>query len=349
MSERITQDANPHAAEQSDETVGVEPRLHTGGAERFKDEYEFQRAVIEIAEEGGWEWFHIPRSAYRYAIGQGERIESGFPDLMLRRRDIKGNCHFIVAELKTDSGIVTEPQQRFLEDFAQIAPSFILRCKDWDYIVDILENGPPDTNGEIIEPSLPVIRNKEWLPPERNRNAIVRRIANELKGRDFPRGDLAELRRMKPDDIPPSALWRILVKRGLSGEVENQEVVNKWALVVHGIALMTPNAHDISMPIGKALFEGGESGRKNAFYHELRLTRLLSARGATLEYLLTQLFRMMGNAGQPFDWRKMATLILCEEDDAQQAEKVRLEIAKTYYETEYRNTKGDRDASDGDA
>lgn len=295
-------------------------------------------AVREVAQEAAWEWFHIPRMAYETTVrGAGLSIPSGFPDLVLRRRDIKGNCDFIVAELKTDTGKVTDSQQRFLDDFAKIAPTFVLRYKDWHYVVDILRNGPPDTNGKIIEPSPLTRRSREWLPPERSQNAIVYKIVEDLKARDFPRGDLAELRRMKLGDLPPGAFWRIMAQRGLLSAIENREVERRWALVVHGIALMTPNAHD-NTPIGRALFEGGESERKNAFYHELRLTRLLTARGAMLESLLTQLFRMMGNAGQPFNWQKMATLILSEESNPEKAEEIRADIAKSYYETEYRKS-----------
>lgn len=324
--------------------VNAEPGERPEGAgPAFRDEYDFMEAVRIEAQEMAWEWFHIPSKEYATAAQESNRsIPSGFPDLLLRRRDIKGNCDFIVAELKTDSGIVTEPQRRFLEDFAKIAPTFVLRCKDWDYIVKILKNGPPDTNGEVIEPSLepvpPVIRSREWLLSEPAQNAIVYKITEELKAWDFPRGDLAELRRMKLGDTPPGAFWRIMVQRGLLGKIKAREVERRWALVVHGIALMTPNAHDWNTSIGKALYEGGESGRKNAFYHDLRLARLLAARGAMFESLLTQLFRMMGNAGQPFDWRKMATLILCEESNPEKAEEVRVDIAKSYYETEYRNS-----------
>ena len=330
-------DPNAESRERSDEPEVK--ALDEGAAPEFRNESDFREAVRKVVQETEWEWFHIPEKAYETAAqGANRSIPGGFPDLLLRRRDIRGNCDFIVAELKTNIGVVKEDQQRFLEDFAKIAPTFVLRSKDWDYVVHILKNGPPDTNGKIIEPSPPIIRSREWLPPERAQNAIVFKIAEDLKAGDFSRGDLAELRRMKLDDVPPGAFWRIMAQRGLLGRIEDREIERRWALVVHGIALMTPNAHDRTVPIGKALFEGGESGRKKAFYHEIRLTRLSAARGAILESLLIQLFRMMGNAGQPFDWQKMATLILSEESNPEKAEEVREDIAKSYYETEYRNS-----------
>ena len=53
---------------------------------------------------------------------------------------------------------------------------------------------------------------------------------------DFPRGDLANLRRMSPHRPGPAAYWRLMGQEDLLGR-PNLEV--KWALIIHGIALMT--------------------------------------------------------------------------------------------------------------
>ena len=300
----------------------------------FNKEWEFTQAVIELAEKYGWERpFHIPSSVYRDAVDKGS-IPSGFPDLLLRYRDNEGNSTLIVAELKTDdegNSTVSPEQRAFLEDFAQHVPTFVFRYRDWEYIEQILRNGPPDATGAIIEPSPPIVRSKQWLPPERRLATIALQLKDDISDPSFPRGDLAGLRRMNPEVPDTKAFWQLMARKGL---LDNPALESKWALVMHGIALMTPNPHDSEVSVGKALYEGGESGRKSAFYSNLRLNRLLKARGSLLVTLLTQMFRMMKT---PFDWGEMASFILSEVDDPAKQEETRVKIARDYYRTEYRN------------
>ena len=301
---------------------------------RFNNERDFTRDVIKLAEEYGWEKpFHIPSSVYKDARDKGS-IPAGFPDLLLRYRDNEGNSTLVVAELKTDdeeNSNVSSDQRAFLEDFAQQRiPTYIFRYRDWEYIEQMLRDGPPDPTGQIIEPSLPIVRSKQW--PQRR--IIALQLKNDISDTSFPRGDLAGLRRMNPEVPDTKAFWQIMARRGL---LDNPALESKWALVMHGIALMTPNPHDSGVSVGKALYEGGESGRKNAFYSTLRLNRLLKARGSLLVTLLTQMFRMMKTAQQPFDWGEMASFILGEVDDPTKQEEGRVKIARDYYRAEYRN------------
>lgn len=300
----------------------------------FDDEWDFNRAVVELAREYEWkEPFHIPRAAYEAAAKSRPGIPAGFPDLLLRYRDNEGNSTLIVAELKTDeeSSQPSDEQRGFLEDFASHVPAFVLRPRDWDYIEQILRDGPPEPTGEIIEPSAHLSRSEPLLPPERTIRAIAYNLVQDIGASDFPRGNLAELRRMNPDEPDAPAFWKLAAKRRLT---DNPALEGKWALVMHGIALMMPNAH-ADTKVGRALFEGGDSGRRNAFYSNLRLNRLLQARGSTLRTLLSQLFRMLSSAGQPLDWREMASFILSEGDAAEEARK---EVAREYYNSEYRNS-----------
>ena len=120
---------------------------------------------------------------------------------------------------------------------------------------------------------------------------------------DFPRGDLAALRRMDPDAPDAAVFWRLLALHDLSG---NPVVESKWALILHGMALMTNtsehrSAHSGTMRVGRALFLGGEESRDSPFFSEQRLNRLLTARGPMMRTLLARMFRMMGTS-QPFDW-----------------------------------------------
>lgn len=167
---------------------------------------------------------------------------------------------------------------------------------------------------------------------------IAVRFAAAMARDDFPRGDLAELRRMDPDKPNAAAFWRLLAGQDLLG---NADFENKWALILHGIALMTNTAgnragHAGNMPVGRALFLGGEDGRDTAFFSETRLNRLLTARGPMMRTLLARMFRMMGT-DRPFDWREMARLILYDGYREDRAEDARRRIARSYYQAERRS------------
>ena len=155
---------------------------------------------------------------------------------------------------------------------------------------------------------------------------------------EHSRGDLAELRRMNPDEPDAPAFWRTMSHHDLlsSGPV----LEPKWGLILHGIALMTPtnvtsgspqSAHDSSMPVGRALFLGSEAHRGQALYSESRLNRLLTARGPMLRILLARMFRMLAASKATFNWREMSQLILNEGYNKAAFEQGRRRIAREYY------------------
>ena len=168
-------------------------------------------------------------------------------------------------------------------------------------------------------------------------------FAGRIAGENFQRGDLAQLRRMDPDAPDAAAYWRLMADRGLLGSSTWEA---KWALILHGIALMTRTAgsevanriaHDRHMPVGRALFLGGDAGRRESgYYSESRLNRLLTARGPFLRTLLARMFRMMAAANQPFNWGEMARFILYEGYE-EQSEHARRRIASEYYQAERRS------------
>ena len=170
-------------------------------------------------------------------------------------------------------------------------------------------------------------------------------FAGQIAGENFQRGDLAQLRRMDPDAPDAAAYWRLMADRDLLG---NPAWEAKWALILHGIALMTRTAgsevasrtaNDGQIPVGRALFLGGDSGRRESgYYSESRLNRLLTARGPILRTLLTRMFRMMAAANQPFNWSEMARFILYEGHSEEQSEQARRRIASAYYQAERRST-----------
>lgn len=172
-------------------------------------------------------------------------------------------------------------------------------------------------------------------------NAVT--LAGLIASENFPRGDLAQLRRMDPDNPDPAAFWRLMARQGL---FRGPEIESKWALIMHGIALMTPTnkgegyhrtAHDGYNPVGRALFLGSESRREQGFYSETRFNRLMTSRGPMLRILLARMFRMLASADVSFNWREMASFILNDGYDDEAAEQSRRRMAREYYGAERRN------------
>ena len=165
------------------------------------------------------------------------------------------------------------------------------------------------------------------------------------------RGDLAELRRMDPDEPDAAVFWRLMAQYDLLDVGEAVE--GKWALIIHGIALTTPtgsgegnhsSAHGGYVPVGRALFLGGESQRATGFYSEARLNRLLTAGGPILRTLLARMFRMLASSGVSFNWREMAQFILNEGHDEDAAEQSRRRMAREYYRAERRSNQSNSES-----
>lgn len=184
-----------------------------------------------------------------------------------------------------------------------------------------------------------VTRTSEQPSASMSWGEVAVRIANHIASEGFGRGDLAALRRMDPESPDAAAFWRLTTRYDVLRGAESER---RWGLVLHGIALMTRTAGDDAMgrsahvrglPVGRALFSGGDASRTTALYSESRFNRLLTARGAMLRTLLARMFRMMAAADVRFDWYQMSELILSEGD---RAEGIRRTIARDYYWAENR-------------
>ena len=174
--------------------------------------------------------------------------------------------------------------------------------------------------------------NKSW-------GATAMSFAGTLASEQCERGDLAALRRMDPDDPAPTAI-RLMAQKDLLGSPIVEE---KWALILHGIALMTRTsgttpqdrtAHSDSMRVGRVLFQGDGSGGERGYYSPSRFNRLMAARGPMFRTLLIRMFRMVAAANQPFNWRQMAELILYDGFKEDAAKRIRQSIAGDYYQAE---------------
>ena len=169
-------------------------------------------------------------------------------------------------------------------------------------------------------------------------------FAWQMAQEGFARGDLAGLRRMKPDAADEAVFWRLMAQQDLLEQGVDFE--RKWALILHGIALMTRtagreasgrSAHDGSVPVGRALFIGDDPGRSTGLYSETRLKRLLTSRGSMTRTLLARAFRMLAAANVSFSWREMASFILNDGFNEMATERHRRRIASHYFQAQRRS------------
>jgi hypothetical protein len=100
-------------------------------AQLEQTEKQFQEAVIDFARALGWLVYHTFDS---------RRSAAGFPDLVLVRRE-----QLIFAELKTERGRVSEPQQEWIQSLllieratARTVSVAVWRPSDWSLIEEIL-------------------------------------------------------------------------------------------------------------------------------------------------------------------------------------------------------------------
>jgi CRISPR system Cascade subunit CasB len=144
---------------------------------------------------------------------------------------------------------------------------------------------------------------------------LVALIGNEF----FGTGPLAELRRMDPKRGAGStpALHRLLA-RHVPDDWLVGENINRWALLVHLLALAAPGQHRGGGALGAAMFAAG--------YSEGRLTRLLEAREADLNVVLPRMVRFLVAKGERLNPYELARFVLWRGGETE-----RMRIARDYY------------------
>lgn len=98
--------------------AGVSRRRRPAYARRrSEDEASFQRTVVHFASLTGWRWYHPPDNRPNER-GRVQAVQAGFPDLWLVRR-----TRIIVAELKTETGRLSDAQRAWIGDLQAFALS----------------------------------------------------------------------------------------------------------------------------------------------------------------------------------------------------------------------------------
>ena len=190
----------------------------------------------------------------------------------------------------------------------------------------------------------------ETEPPPRPPNwedAVVH-LASQLAHPRFPAADLARLRRLNPEQPSDQLFWKLLAS--VEPPVVGPAAEAKWAAILQGLALMTPNqgrgrpttpegwwpsAHTPEIPAGAALARGGPA-RASAvpYYAEQRMNLLLSAAGPRLRELYVQACRLLGQANQPANSRQLAGLLFTDYPPGAPTpagQRLRQRLARDYY------------------
>ena len=170
------------------------------------------------------------------------------------------------------------------------------------------------------------------------------RVNSEQYHSTLTRGDLANLRRMDLDDPDPIVIRMMTSQDALADWVTNDAIYRKWALILQGLALMTPksssgdgvSAHDGSTAVGQALYQAG--------YSESRFNRLLAAREEMLHTLLSRMFRTVVAADQRFSWREMARFIRSSDYHEDRAEQYRRRFSSYYFRAQRQSTQSDNES-----
>lgn len=157
----------------------------------------------------------------------------------------------------------------------------------------------------------------------------VGRLAGLMEGDSaLSTGDMAELRRVQPEEPYTPALWKLMEDLDLQGRpgwLDQEQRETRWAALMMGMA-MNAGLHDYDVPLGEALAEAGWS--------ELRFVRLLRATDTRLIEEVRRMAQYLGSKDQPADWTDVGRLLFSQDGDI--ADTIRRNIARPYYRRLYR-------------
>lgn len=154
---------------------------------------------------------------------------------------------------------------------------------------------------------------------------VIGAIAADLDGL-LPPGDVAGLRRLRPEEVASPAFWKLVATRlephgMLPGPAQARlEAERRWAVIVAGMAEMK-GLHRPRARLGGALAEADVS--------EPRFLRLLRAHDAALFDAVRTTAHQLASRAVPVDWTDVARLVLT--DGQENEEDVRRHVARDYY------------------
>ena len=159
----------------------------------------------------------------------------------------------------------------------------------------------------------------------RTQDEVVGDLIAKLSQENFGTGPLAELRRMDPRVAAPTTppLHRLLA-RNVPEAWLGGDGLNRWALLIHLLALAAPSPLHNFIALGEALF--------NAGYNDGRLTTLLEAQEKDFPVVLPRMVRfLVARGGNPHPYQ-LGRLVVGGGREAD-----RMAIARAFYRAESRS------------
>jgi CRISPR type I-E-associated protein CasB/Cse2 len=153
----------------------------------------------------------------------------------------------------------------------------------------------------------------------------VASVAGTLAHKEFPKGDLADLRRGGTRLTTSPGYWRVLLDRVSEERRRNVEQERLWGVVMQCMAVMAPNIHAPGRTLGKVLAQTGRDSLEHRFL------RLLRSQGSALEDQMRLMARFLASQNLAVDWAPLAGLLLARSEAAR--ETIRRRLARDYYGT----------------
>ena len=178
----------------------------------------------------------------------------------------------------------------------------------------------------LPEPSVQPVADAPAARAERSVPVIVHRVSAALASGAISPGNVAELRRLKPEDAATPVFWKLLAEyvspnwKLPEGGAARDAAERRWAVILNALGYLsfldTPRR-----PLGSALAEAG--------YSELRFIRLLRASDDALADTVRKAAQFLASKAEPANLADLADLVLS--DGRPWAENVRRRIARSYY------------------
>lgn len=161
-------------------------------------------------------------------------------------------------------------------------------------------------------------------PGDKNKQSTSEKIGSiAAQMKHLSTGDMARIKRgpLKEGEAGAPAFWQLAIRNDFEANA-------KWAAIIQAMALLTPRSdggqgftspHDQTYRLGRAFCEGGDKGWKGGVdarpvLSELRLARLLNAKGEQRCGMLLRAVRMIARARTPVNCLDIAWLVLKPEE-----------------------------------
>jgi CRISPR type I-E-associated protein CasB/Cse2 len=151
---------------------------------------------------------------------------------------------------------------------------------------------------------------------------VVTRLVGAIERGQIGKGDLAGLRRLRPQKLDHPAFWRILSEFIVSDTSLSAEMEGRWAVILSGLARMLPGGHAPKSSVGRTLANSGWS--------ELRLLRFLRLPSSELSEGVRRLTAFLASKGAALNWVELANFLLVTDPEKQ--ENARRRVARDYYQ-----------------